>query len=1013
MSDRTHEQTINTALGEVLQRFGRTWRVRAERIGPVFVEGGRPDVLVEKPGDWPVVIEAEVGNHHQAELEAADRLGKRLVGNPRTVDFAVPLVYPSVLRERHGAELRQALNEVTFEYAVLYREADDRPQRLPTSGWLSGDLRDLAMLLHLLSVPSSRVDELADALATGVTQAERSFSATHPVGSSLGTAVAAVLRQNDDEEGQTRKMAMTVIANALVFHEALAEAEFLIEDPVSGKLAITKPPRAFRSGGSFLPTPLLDHWEAILKINYWPIFHTAGAILRVLPSQTAVNTLNILWETAEVLIAGGVTKSHDLTGVVFQRLIADRKFLATYYTRPAAATLLSALALPVHLQMTGRAWGDTSSLSSLRIGDLACGTGTLLSTAYQRVSLLHELHGGDPAQLHPLMMRQGLVGLDVLNIAVHLTAAMLAGSHPATPFDGECLLTVPYGRTEWGAAVGSLSLLEPQESFDFMRAAAAAGGKGEEIVRDLLARVGHEQFDLVIMNPPFTRHGAREGDRSDVHNPAFAAFEADEREQDLLSRELRRLETGGSAHGHAGMASYFVELAHRKAAETGTVALVLPLSAMSGGSWEGVRSLWRQSYRDIRVVSIAAKGSHTRSFSADTGMAECLLVARKQNPEGSENRAAFAVLGRQPETPLDGELMGDAINSVLAKGGVRRLEDGPVGGSLISLGDTTVGEVIDCPLPSSGPWSLVGIRSIDLGQTAYQLARGRLWIEGMSLREVPTLPIARIKAICARIGPHDLDITGGQIKTDGLPQGPFEKLPGVPDGASYPFLWNHDSKRERQLYVEPDSHGRIRDVGGQVPDRLRERAAERWSSAARAHYSRDLRFNSQSLIVAMTKRPSLGGRAWPTVVLHDSEQEFAFALWSNSTLGLLCHWWSSNKTQDGRGSTTITSIPLIPTLNVCMLSRQQHDAARAAFSSFNGRRFLPFDQIDEDDARAELDRRLLVDVLGLESDLCQPDGPLNRLRRKLAGEPQIHGGKRTRVEFTADGERAVPRVDRN
>ena len=32
---------------------------------------------------------------------------------------------------------------------------------------------------------------------------------------------------------------------------------------------------------------------------------------------------------------------------------------------------------------------------------------------------MHELHGGNPELLHPVMMRQGLVGLDVLTVAVH------------------------------------------------------------------------------------------------------------------------------------------------------------------------------------------------------------------------------------------------------------------------------------------------------------------------------------------------------------------------------------------------------------------------------------------------------------------------------------------------------------------------------------------------------------------------------------------------------------------
>ena len=56
----THEQTINTSLGELLQPLGRTWAIRSEDVGRVFEEGGRPDILIEKSDGWPIVIEAEV-----------------------------------------------------------------------------------------------------------------------------------------------------------------------------------------------------------------------------------------------------------------------------------------------------------------------------------------------------------------------------------------------------------------------------------------------------------------------------------------------------------------------------------------------------------------------------------------------------------------------------------------------------------------------------------------------------------------------------------------------------------------------------------------------------------------------------------------------------------------------------------------------------------------------------------------------------------------------------------------
>ena len=608
------------------------------------------------------------------------------------------------------------------------------------------------------------------------------------------------------------------------------------------------------------------------------------------------------------------------------------------------------------------------------------------------------------------MMERGLVGLDVLTVAVHLTAAMLAGIHPSTPFKGECLLTIPYGRYDWGVCVGSLDLLSPQTSFDVIQAAArTAGGRGTVEVRNLMNRVGHGQFDLVIMNPPFTRHGAREGDRTSVHNPAFAAFGANEEEQDDLARHLHQLGTGGVAHGHAGLASYFVDLAHRKVKPNGTLALVLPLTALSGQSWKKIRRLWLAEYGRPTVVTIAQGGSHTRSFSADTGMAECLFVASKGRRPDEDRRATFVVLSAQPRDTLAGEQIAEAIANAPDTSQVRTLEGGPYGGTRIVIGTSLYGEMLDCPLPSRGAWQIAGIRDITLAQTAYQLTNGRLWIEGMPAADAVQIPMTTIEQVIRRIGPHDLDLTGPNVKSDGLPQGPFEKLDGCPAGAAYPCLWNHSSTRERRLVVEPDSHCRIRQVRGSVPSALARRVAERWRTAARLHYNRDLRFTSQSIVVAMTEAPALGGRAWPTVLLTEPEYECAFAIWCNSTLGLLCHWWMSNRSQEGRGTCTVTSIPTFATLDLRGLTAQQHRAALAAFHALRDHRFLPIDQIDEDDARATLDRVLVEDILGLPSSLCDAGGPMERLRVKMAEEPHVRSGKKSRVYFTANGEETVSR----
>ena len=64
---------------------------------------------------------------------------------------------------------------------------------------------------------------------------------------------------------------------------------------------------------------------------------------------------------------------------------------------------------------------------------------------------------------------------------------------------------------------------------------------------------------------------------------------------------------------------------------------------------------------------------------------------------------------------------------------------------------------------------------------------------------------------------------------------------------------------------------------------------------------------------------------------------------------------------------------------------------------------------NKDPVRAELDQRLIVDVLGLGPERCGEGGPMERLRAKLAVEPQFHADKSTCVVFTEADEISVRR----
>jgi surface antigen len=214
-------------------------------------------------------------------------------------------------------------------------------------------------------------------------------------------------------------------------------------------------------------------------------------------------------------------------------------------------------------------WASAEDLPSIRVADFACGTGTLLSTAYQRIGQLHELAGGDAEALHPAMMATGLVGCDVLPAAAHLTASMLSGAHPTIKYQSSSILTVAYGKQDDGHIVlGSLELLDPQGRLEFHAITAKALEAMGESQRVLWSSLPNASFDLVIMNPPFTRATGHEAKKIGVPNPMFAAFGSKEEEQRLMGRAAAKLTKGTSAHGNAGEASIFLVLANNKLSST-------------------------------------------------------------------------------------------------------------------------------------------------------------------------------------------------------------------------------------------------------------------------------------------------------------------------------------------------------------------------------------------------------------------------------------------------------------
>ena len=925
----TTEHTINDAIAALLRKTRYAWRdsnvVRSETTQLLAAsKSRRPDILVAEPHTAPVVIETEVLPAATVEAEALARLGEDLSGSGRTILSSIAVRLPQRFRDAQGRKLKTLIETADdLEFALYSGENAKAYDRYPQRGWLTGGVRDLSLLVQSASMPPIIIEKAASDFEEGVTQAANllnDVAKNHPA---AAQKIADELHQKDST--QTRRMAMVILVNAFIFHEYLAGGH--------GELRGVRTLSTLEYDAQGLQiSAILEDWKTILRVDYFPIFDIACRILRAIPTIQSNELVGRLARTAMALASIDVIRSHDLTGTVFQKLISDRKFLAAFYTTPASAALLVGLAINEDSLLSGD-WSNPDKVASLRIGDFACGTGTLLTTAYQRISQIHELHGENAEAIHPQMMARALVGCDILPAAAHLTASMLAGAHPYMQYDESAIFTAPYGvQADGKVKLGSIDLLRDMALLEGSEITAKAieATQGAEV--EIWRYAPHRSFDMVIMNPPFTRPNNFERRIPDTPNPNFAAFGATAAEQKAMAQAAKEFTANTAAHGNAGEASTFFALADRKLKTNGTLALVMPLTLLTGSSWEKCRMQLREAYEALIIISISGRDNLV-SFSADTGMGDCLIIGRRSGRR--QFRGTFVILDKAPGYSMHGLAIAQQIRQMQRDDALRRLEDGPIGGNTIFFGDDKVGQAIDAPLPAGGGWKLARIVDLSLAQCAYQLAsEKRLWLPTQTEADVFELPIKTVRGV-GTIGPYHLQVS--KTQRDGQRR-PFNLQPLLSrDIPTYPVLSAHDADRERTMVFEADHDGiPYRASSREEQIRVNMEVANVFATASHCHSNLDFQFDAQSTSMQFTRRKTIGGRAWISIQLKTENHEKALVLWSNTLLGLLMFWWHSSKQQRRRGILTKSTATDTP-------HSRRHSAQRrpAATRRENLRRNLP------------------------------------------------------------------------
>ena len=742
MTTREHEHTLNIWLAEALKKRGlNAIAERPDRRRRIDVK-----VTLQRArggAEVVVAVEAEQGQNPAKMAGSIRDAEARLPAQQNLARCAIALCYPDLTTP-------ESLPSADLMWTVRDGQQGDGP-----ASWQTG-----------------RVDALATAIRLAPAQLGDPDGAAATLSSSLDSAVAylsetqkRLLAQALDLPRQTRnkrpvrhpwdapaKRALLVVATAVMFHSRLnshldgmrpdTDARYIPQPPFAGPwppamaqlcLESDDPIGAFR-----------DAWNLILALDYKPIFETGrAALLAVPPDPSFSDAVRITAEAA--LAAAGDTASyrHDLLGRIFHTVLDTARYDGSFYTTTPAATLLAALAITDALCD----WQNPQAIANLRITDPACGTGTLLMAAAERIRDLAPQADVD-ANTARALIEQVFTGYDVNLTATHMAATTLGLLSPTTQFRNMKIGRVLLGVDDGGKAhLGSLEFLGNQQPhiMPWPNAAQLASqvDTGDEIAVT-------EPADLVIMNPPFTRDSLRYDQFSREDEIKIKA-----REKELFANEPAHLSSSGGA--------FLVLAEHITNADTGTLASVLPLVSATDKSGHRVRKHLGQRYHiDIIVTSHDPERIY---FSENTSIGEMLLVCRRWPGKKKDKPPTRVVnLARNPATPAEAIAVARAIeNGTVANQNYGTVQEWPA--SKIAAGD----------------WSAVQFLSPYLCQRSAELSQGDLFS-----------PV-RLETI-AEIGP------AGQRIRDAFTRS------NMPDAEGRVALWQHETDVIQTMAVQPDTH---------------------------------------------------------------------------------------------------------------------------------------------------------------------------------------------------------------
>jgi len=945
------ESKLNIFLSDLLNQMGVT--SHSEYIGQ-----GRRDLLVYHQG-LAIVLEGSY-DKHDAEKDAKKRIEQL------AADVAIAVHYPAIFsQDLTEGEIRQKLRESILPVRIVLPE----------------DIS--ATLFHLLYKKNVIAKSLADwyelnlnSLATLIKEiaqfiiSEESIKETEGDVSDLIDSFVAFLSLHEQSQ---------VIANNL--YDVLYKLYgFSIGDPgkikeaifAQATLAILLSSVYYESIRYVYKLDSLDTiskatnaqqalekaTETILEIDYEPIFEAIQDMLKAFPPMTLA--FKNLVKLAVWIASKKTLLRRDLAGKVYHKVVGDwslRKGLATYFTEIPSAYLLLYLARP--------------RLS--RIADLACGSGTLLVAAYSatnaeyRLSLLKAGIDKHPSKIerdfHTKFVNS-CYAFDVLGYATQVTALNVSLHSPETPIqDFSSIYTMPLGyrKEDESISLGSLELARVKGRFEQIFGEVTQTGI-KKTQKELLGKLLElEPFDLVAMNPPFSRTTGRGGkvggglfgfmsdetarknvldDYTKLRDEARASLEELARKL-LINSNLKVVLKDEEFRPYrqiwqAGEGLLFLYLADMRLKKDGKLCFVLPKGLLGGTSWFLSRVLLAEKYHVQYVVVSYEAGNY--NFSHSTSLSECLIVAQKTEEHFEDEETTFVILLKKPSTSIEAISLVNTIDTRQEN----YVEAGNSRAFLVTVKRNELLENLD-------NWGrFVSLPSLETLREMAHLLDGDLMIGKRHLE----IPLIKLNNLISSIGVDRHRFTDTfKVTSDHVP-------------GSIEILHGGEEEQRQKMATSPNAYALpIIDAGKSI---FKEKAG--WLLVPNR-----IRVNTAH-VVSLFSDVQLISNIFYAVRLKDENEVRlkALCLWLNTTWGILTVLGSREETHGGFISLNQSHWRLLPVLDIDSLSQDKVKALAVTFDEFKNKE--PARIPDQYGLQGEFDRiRIDLDLsflnaLGIEAE---------------------------------------------